>query len=239
MPYLRDGWRGVLWCQHHSLGFGQVTLATFSPQTKELPSGVHNLTFKEIFMFTTFDQVDKAFEQMDKVFEDLNEVFDNTFNITKDITTAILSFAGELPTFPPVNVYVENFDVDPLTFLKAEPPIREYVIELALSGYKRDNVEVNVIKINGVKFLVIESAGINNKLVNPKVEWFHRGIAGRAFKMRFMLAQNVKVKSADLEEGLLSINLTIEDPVKSSIVQKVSLGKKESTATPGYAGDPP
>lgn len=38
-------------------------------------------------------------------------------------------------------------------------------------------------------------------------DYLYRGIAGRAFERRFQLAENVEVKSAKLENGLLHIDL--------------------------------
>ncbi|WP_338324228.1 Hsp20 family protein [Dankookia rubra] len=40
----------------------------------------------------------------------------------------------------------------------------------------------------------------------------HRGIAGRSFERRFELADHVKVASADLADGLLTIELKLEIP---------------------------
>ena len=37
--------------------------------------------------------------------------------------------------------------------------------------------------------------------------YLHRGIAGRSFERRFQLAENVQVKGAQLENGLLHIDL--------------------------------
>ena len=43
-------------------------------------------------------------------------------------------------------------------------------------------------------------------------QYLHRGIAGRSFERRFELADHVKVASADLADGLLTIELKREIP---------------------------
>ena len=42
--------------------------------------------------------------------------------------------------------------------------------------------------------------------------YLHRGIAGRPFEHRFELADHVRVNGADLQNGLLSIDLVREIP---------------------------
>lgn len=189
------------------------------------------LTFKEIIMFNVkkttavmgdvFQHMDKTLDQMST---ELDKVFDSDFfKSTKETINSILSYAGTFPSFPPVNVYTEKFNVDPTTLEQLKDPILEYVVQLALSGYKSEDVEVNVHDVNGVKFLVIESKGHNDKRDN--IKWFQHGIAGRAFKMSFTIANNVKVKSANLENGLLSIHLTVENPIKKPAVENIPVNK--------------
>jgi len=47
---------------------------------------------------------------------------------------------------------------------------------------------------------------------NVAVEYLHRGIAERGFERRFQLADHVRVSSAELTNGLLSIHLMREIP---------------------------
>ncbi len=42
---------------------------------------------------------------------------------------------------------------------------------------------------------------------NDSVTYLHQGIAQRAFKLSFRLADHIEIKSADLSNGLLSIDL--------------------------------
>ncbi|MOA40279.1 Small heat shock protein IbpA [compost metagenome] len=42
---------------------------------------------------------------------------------------------------------------------------------------------------------------------NEGVTYLHQGIAQRAFKLSFRLADHIEIKTADLRNGLLSIDL--------------------------------
>lgn len=82
-----------------------------------------------------------------------------------------------------------------------------YRIEVAVAGFKPDelNIEVkeNLLTVTGRKTANDDDAGRN---------FLHRGLAERDFERRFQLADYVVVKSADLVNGLLSIDLERELP---------------------------
>jgi len=75
-----------------------------------------------------------------------------------------------------------------------------YRITLAVAGFgeKDLNVEVRegVLTVQGKR----EAAGEN-------AAYLYQGIAGRAFERRFQLAENVEVRGAKLENGLLHVDL--------------------------------
>jgi molecular chaperone IbpA len=50
------------------------------------------------------------------------------------------------------------------------------------------------------------------KAGEESAQYLHRGIAQRAFKRRFELADHVKVTAANLADGLLTIDLVREIP---------------------------
>src|ERR1700704_6196188 len=78
-----------------------------------------------------------------------------------------------------------------------------YRISLAVAGFgeKDLNVEVKegVLSVNGKREAEKDSA--------PDRHYLYQGIAGRTFERRFQLAENVEVKGAQLENGLLHIEL--------------------------------
>lgn len=179
---------------------------------------------------TVLDQGREQLNNIDKMFDEamdgLDKALDNEFfkTSTNPIDT-ILSFTGVLPSFPPVNIYTEKFDIDQVTFQPVYVPYTEHVIELALSGYKSENVSIDLHDVDGQKTLAIESAGINDKRSN--VQFHQRGIAGRAFKMDFKIGRNVKVRCANLVNGLLTIRLNIVAPVEKPTVEKIHISYVE------------
>jgi molecular chaperone IbpA len=79
----------------------------------------------------------------------------------------------------------------------------KYVIELALAGYKKDEVSVEV-KDN---VLIIEG-----KSKEDLSNYVHQGIAKRSFKRQFQLADYVECKSGKLENGMLNVELEYNPP---------------------------
>lgn len=77
-----------------------------------------------------------------------------------------------------------------------------YRITLALAGFSREDLDIevkeNTLTIKGEK----QASGDKNSN-----EMLHRGIAGRNFVRRFQLADYVEVKAANLENGLLHVDL--------------------------------
>ena len=55
-------------------------------------------------------------------------------------------------------------------------------------------------------------------------EYLHRGIAARQFQRSFVLAEGIEIAGATLENGLLSISLTRQEPER--IVRKIAISSK-------------
>jgi molecular chaperone IbpA len=81
----------------------------------------------------------------------------------------------------------------------------EYRISMAVAGFAPDEIELvqqgNTLFISGQK-----------KTEQRHQELLHKGLAFRTFKQTFNLADHVKVTAANLEHGLLSVELTREVP---------------------------
>ena len=78
----------------------------------------------------------------------------------------------------------------------------KHVIEIALAGFSKDEIEV--ILTDGV--LEIKSKDVVG-IEQPEDDLIHRGIAKRAFNRRFTLADDIEIKDAKLDNGLLVIEL--------------------------------
>ena len=79
-----------------------------------------------------------------------------------------------------------------------------YIVELAVAGYDREDLDITVDKDT----LIIKSDRENDE----KSDFLHKGIAGRNFKQTFTLGEYMLVKSASLENGLLTIKIEREIP---------------------------
>jgi molecular chaperone IbpA len=81
-----------------------------------------------------------------------------------------------------------------------------YRITLAVAGFRPEEIEV-VARQNQ---LIV--TGRREEQDGEDDRYLHRGISGRAFERRFQLADFIEVRSADFENGLLSITLEREVP---------------------------
>lgn len=77
-----------------------------------------------------------------------------------------------------------------------------YRISLAVAGFADKDLSVEV--KDGV--LSVQGKREPEKENQPK-HYLYQGIAGRTFERRFQLAENVEVRGASLENGLLHIDL--------------------------------
>jgi len=100
--------------------------------------------------------------------------------------------SGEASTYPPYNVEKHGED--------------QYRIVVAAAGFRQEDldlqVERGVLTISATRRE--QGEGSNN---GGNVTYLHQGIARRAFKLSFRLADHIEVKNALLEHGLLHIDL--------------------------------
>ncbi|CAH0314037.1 Hsp20 family protein [Pseudomonas mediterranea] len=90
-------------------------------------------------------------------------------------------------SYPPYNV--EKYGDD------------EYRIVVAAAGFREEDLDLQVEKG------VLTISGGKREASNDSVTYLHQGIAQRAFKLSFRLADHIEIKSAGLSNGLLSIDL--------------------------------
>lgn len=96
----------------------------------------------------------------------------------------------------------------------------EYAISMAVAGFGPD--EIDLIQ-HGTQLLVSGQ----RKAEQGDRQVLHQGMASRAFKQTFNLAEHVRVAAAKLENGLLSIELVHEVPERLK-PRRIEIG---STAT--------
>jgi len=93
--------------------------------------------------------------------------------------------------FPPYNIVKKEAD--------------KYRITMAVAGFTEDEIEITANQ-NSLK------VASKSKQEKEDVEYLHRGIASRSFNQNFELAETIKVVGAEMENGLLHIDLVREIP---------------------------
>lgn len=86
-------------------------------------------------------------------------------------------------------------------------------ITLAVAGFKPDDLDVTVEE----KQLIVRG----KQAEDASRDFLHRGIAARQFQRSFLLADGIEVLGADLQDGLLSIDLA--RPVSERVARKVRI----------------
>jgi len=95
-----------------------------------------------------------------------------------------------------------------------------YRITLAVAGFAEKDLAVEVKE--GVLSVQGKRDGETN---GAQSRYLHQGIAGRAFERRFQLAENVEVKGAQLENGLLHVDLERIVPEEKK-PRRITIGAK-------------
>jgi len=88
------------------------------------------------------------------------------------------------PNYPPYNVVKVDDE--------------HFTVELAVAGFGKKDISVTKEK----NLLIIEG-----KVEDAKKEFVHKGLASRAFKRSWTLADNVEIDSAELKDGILAVSL--------------------------------
>ena len=127
---------------------------------------------KALTLFDNFNQLTPYAVGFDRIFNDLQRYTENTVTSTG---------------FPPYNIRKEGeFN---------------YVIEMALAGFGKEDLEIET--VNGT--LVVRS--IKESDDSEYVGNIYRGIAYRKFERKFTIHDDIVVSNASLENGMLTIKL--------------------------------
>jgi molecular chaperone IbpA len=79
----------------------------------------------------------------------------------------------------------------------------DYAIQIAVAGFSKDDIEIET-KENT---LTVKSKDKKDGELVDETEYLHKGISNRAFTRSFNLADDVVVKGASFENGLLNVEL--------------------------------
>ena len=114
--------------------------------------------------------------------------------------------------YPPYNI--ERIPAAPAGNGSGAEQAERLRITLAVAGFQRDQLEI-----------VLEDSQltIRGRQEDDKTrDYIHRGIAARQFSRTFVLADGIEVKSADLSNGLLSVDLVRREPGR--MVRRIEIG---------------
>lgn len=111
------------------------------------------------------------------------------------------------PTYPPYNIELLEKD--------------RYRITMAVAGFVEEELEI---QIEQTKLAIKGERSSEGATKN----YLHHGIAGRNFERTFQLADHVKVTSANLEHGLLHIDLAREIP-EAMKPRSISIGSSRDS----------
>ena len=126
----------------------------------------------------------QLFNQLRPVTIGFDNAFDHFERMFED------DFLTHVPNFPPYNIVKTGKNT--------------YDVELALAGYGKKDIEVNLEE--GV--LTIKSVKTKEeKEVEDNEGVLHKGIAKRYFSKSFTIADDVKVNGAELKDGLLKVSM--------------------------------
>ncbi|MDB5510014.1 MAG: heat-shock protein Hsp20 [Hyphomicrobiales bacterium] len=90
-------------------------------------------------------------------------------------------------------------------------------ITLAVAGFTRDQLDITLDE----RQLVIRGRQKDDK----ERQYLHRGIAARQFQRSFLLAEGMQVLGADLENGLLCVDLARPEPER--VVKKIGISVRD------------
>ncbi|MGE0628734.1 MAG: Hsp20 family protein [Hyphomicrobiaceae bacterium] len=108
--------------------------------------------------------------------------------------------------YPPYNIERIKSEHDGAELLR---------ITLAVAGFARDDLDITV-EDNQLMIRGKQSDDTGR-------EYLYRGIAARQFQRTFVLADGIEVRSADLANGLLSIDLIRHEPER--LVRSIAIGE--------------
>ena len=125
---------------------------------------------RTLSLLDNFNQLTPYAVGFDRMFDTLNRYVDNNVNSTG---------------FPPYNIRKEGE--------------YSYVIEMALAGFGKEDIQVEVAE---------STLSIRSVKENPEDDATqYRGISYRRFERKFTLADDLVVNSANLENGMLYIDI--------------------------------
>lgn len=107
----------------------------------------------------------------------------------------------------------------------------KFTVELAVAGFKKEHIDIEV------KDHVMTITG-NRPQRREQNKYVHKGISAKNWKKSFRLSEYTEVVGADLQDGILTVDLEVVLP-EEKLPRKISIGNNEesyndSTSNKGF-----
>ncbi|WMY97481.1 MAG: Hsp20 family protein [Arsenophonus sp.] len=99
----------------------------------------------------------------------------------------------------------------------------KFFLTISVPGYTRKELDISVLN---TKLTISGKKLIKKNLESEKkdqIRWLHKGIKKRDFSMSFDLDHRIKINSANLSDGLLTLSFNYEIP-EADKPKKISIG---------------
>lgn len=93
----------------------------------------------------------------------------------------------------------------------------DYLIEIAVAGFNKEGIEVEYHQ---------RTLTITGEHKKKGRDYIHRGISTKKFKRTFRLSENVEVHGADIQDGILAVELKYVIP-EDQRPRKINIGQNE------------
>lgn len=133
---------------------------------------------------------------------------------TLDVPTLTRNFVGIDRLFDELHTRVANTSYPPHNIYKLDKEGYKYQVELAVAGFSREDLELeftdHMLSIRGSK-VADENRG----------ELVYQGLAKRSFHKTIALRDDIVVKGAKLEHGVLLVDLerVVPDQLKPKLIE--------------------
>ena len=116
------------------------------------------------------------------------------------INTYSIGFDRMFDSLTSASGYTQQTNYPPYNIIKKSDT--EFLIEVAIAGFSKDDVEVRMMENRlNISSIDLKTSEMDN------TEYLHKGISARSFKRAFTLSDDVVVKEANMENGILSISM--------------------------------
>ncbi|MEM9047043.1 MAG: Hsp20 family protein, partial [Pseudomonadota bacterium] len=132
------------------------------------------------------------------------------FDRLANMLDQVMSHDVSAPSYPPYNIEKTGENA--------------YRITIAVAGFAEEDLNIEV------KEGALTVSANKRKADGAEPKYLHRGIAERGFERRFQLAEHVQVAGANLELGLLHVDLVREVP-EALKPRTISINGKASQKT--------